>query len=749
MDKWLWSRTKVDDVLDFQMNVSIDTSSKSYVRKKEIIIPFRQKLKLLHLSMLAYSRLNQISENIMTYGTSKVELNPALREKSQICDSMLQQNDPLAQKLKTQKFDWRFYPNSPFYFCWTFITVIFLLYYITLMPYFIVFYTDLTPIHIFEMTSDVFFLVDILVNFNLCYLKKNGNYETNLKKIVVRYLKYYFILDLATSFPFNWIFVDQNYTTIINKLLRVLKLPKIVSTLKHSSTFSLAFILKTLNLGETRRFKIKARSGLINTCYVLFLAYIIVHCSACVFLLIGQYSDDTYSWYITYKIADMSNMEAYVTSLYFCLVSLTTVGFGDINPQNIFERLFVIFWMLFGIAFFSFMISFINFFFTSVDNRKTLLEKKYLQLENFKKDNDIKDDLVDKICNSLEYSSQHFAYRWVEPEHNVVTNLPIEIQNSLLKTLHPLLIRSPFFNTQDPSFLVKIVPALSPCLIKKGEFLWNKNEKACFVAFILSGSIALMEENVFAKRMNSEKYKALAKRMRFSRRISEPKKTVKSKNNGNELEVPLGLHRTERKSFLQITQVNNLGELLLCKTLAFNAYSDGSYIGEEEVICDSNRKFYAKALVDTDVMLLSHFDFERIVRNEYPHHYSQLQTKAKSKERYNLTKRDAMLHAILKNIKSVDPSFKIDIYEVIDKLKRESANQDDNDAKILPLNEIYCKVNEKNIIETIVSNTAETTKHEASVCEEPSSPGLNKMHSDWKRKLISNESQTNYKKISV
>ena len=57
---------------------------------------------------------------------------------------------------------------------------------------------------VFDTIIDVFFLLDILINFNTGYYKK-GVLIMNRKDIIVNYLKTWFILDLLASFPYSWI----------------------------------------------------------------------------------------------------------------------------------------------------------------------------------------------------------------------------------------------------------------------------------------------------------------------------------------------------------------------------------------------------------------------------------------------------------------------------------------------------------------------------------------------------------------
>ena len=86
---------------------------------------------------------------------------------------------------------------------------------------------------------------------------------------------------------------------------------------------------------------------------VLFL----VHLMACLWYLtakIEDFSPDT--WVVRDNINNASNIELYITSIYWTFTTLTTVGYGDITPYTIIEKLLALCWMVFGVGFYSFTI---------------------------------------------------------------------------------------------------------------------------------------------------------------------------------------------------------------------------------------------------------------------------------------------------------------------------------------------------------------------------------------------------------
>lgn len=55
-------------------------------------------------------------------------------------------------------------------------------------------------------------------------------------------------------------------------------------------------------------------------------------------------------------IQDSSLLMKYISSLYFSVVTCTTVGYGDITPENDFELMWVLVVILFGVLVFSFVL---------------------------------------------------------------------------------------------------------------------------------------------------------------------------------------------------------------------------------------------------------------------------------------------------------------------------------------------------------------------------------------------------------
>ena len=97
--------------------------------------------------------------------------------------------------------------------------------------------------------------------------------------------------------------------------------------------------------------------GIVRLFKFAFTVIILVHLIACFWYYVAVFedlNDDT--WVTMYGIKDSDKLYKYIASLYWVFTTLTTVGFGDILPGTISEKIFAICWMTFGVAFYSYTI---------------------------------------------------------------------------------------------------------------------------------------------------------------------------------------------------------------------------------------------------------------------------------------------------------------------------------------------------------------------------------------------------------
>ena len=83
-----------------------------------------------------------------------------------------------------------------------------------------------------------------------------------------------------------------------------------------------------------------------------------MHLCVCLFYSGGMFDlkNKTNNWMMADGIYESSLSMKYISSLYFSVVTCTTVGYGDIKPINDFELMWVVLVMLLGVCVFSFVL---------------------------------------------------------------------------------------------------------------------------------------------------------------------------------------------------------------------------------------------------------------------------------------------------------------------------------------------------------------------------------------------------------
>merc|ERR1740121_2367722 len=191
---------------------------------------------------------------------------------------------------------------------------------------------------------DVIFLLDMVLQFFLMYPVKTDcgfTWEHRHAQIVKHYLKGWFVLDFCSIVPWDLIGMlvgSQEMSRFREvKVIRLLRLLKLIRVLKASRVF--------------RRFEIRMSItyGSLSLLKFFVILSIITHWMSNLWaltLVLVDEQDGVPRWidYLTElernvetKTKD-SPVKLYVACLYFTSYTITSVGYGDIGPKNIVER---------------------------------------------------------------------------------------------------------------------------------------------------------------------------------------------------------------------------------------------------------------------------------------------------------------------------------------------------------------------------------------------------------------------------
>eukprot|EP00656_Telonema_subtile_P056479 TRINITY_DN902_c0_g2_i4.p1 TRINITY_DN902_c0_g2~~TRINITY_DN902_c0_g2_i4.p1 ORF type:complete len:728 (-),score=114.21 TRINITY_DN902_c0_g2_i4:164-2347(-) len=234
-------------------------------------------------------------------------------------------------------------------------------YLLLVLPVVVAFAIETEWVLVVDAVLDGFFICDLVLNFFTSFENEQmvpgscrwcsqppQEVVTDLRQIAHHYLRTWFLVDFLSSIPLRWL-PGMNTTSDAVRALKLLKLVKLMRI------FRLGRMVSRLQ----ERFQIKHATVMI----VKFIVYIFVvaHWLGCIFIFATDLQDDPDAWTTTYlaktlegPLQGRNHVEKYISALYWSLTTMTTIGYGDIVPNTITERVFVIIAMMTGACFFAY-----------------------------------------------------------------------------------------------------------------------------------------------------------------------------------------------------------------------------------------------------------------------------------------------------------------------------------------------------------------------------------------------------------
>lgn len=397
-------------------------------------------------------------------------------------------------------------PDSRFRRVWSYIIMILLLYTASFIPYRIAFeeivYFD--ALTIVDCISDFIFMIDIGINLFTTYMLPDGKLETSQKQIFLRYLRGWFILDIVASIPFTLIdgvniytsrddsnLAGGNYSNTVRlasfsryKLLKVSRLFKIIKSYKKYDIFSRIADLLNIN---------KRIEKLVSFVISVFVG---IHLMGCFWYLVAKYEGlgpDT--WVVRYGIQDESNSTLYISSIYWAMVTLSTIGYGDILPVTNAEKLIAIVWMILGVGFYSFTVGSLTSLLYTIDTSDASLNIKLLAIQEFAKEAGLDTELRLRLQKAVRYNSYSTEVPWSD-KMALYEDLPQHLKHTISLNMHRKAAKHfTFFRNKSISSITLTVPLLKPAHVLSGEYIYHISQHADEVYFLSKGRANFIIEN--------------------------------------------------------------------------------------------------------------------------------------------------------------------------------------------------------------------------------------------------------------
>ncbi len=330
---------------------------------------------------------------------------------------------------------------------------------------------------------DIIYIIEMITHFFRPYKNFDENYVKKTRKIIIHYLKTWFLIDLIQAFPYFSLFhFLENHYNYENPKLYILLLIKAIKLYRiHEDNNIISYLYE---LGS--RYEIIDDN--INTIELIFLFFACLNISTCLYIFLGINSYQ--SWIIKINMQDEPYYILYLTSLYFVIVTITTVGYGDITGNTISEICFQIILLILGTIAYSFIISYFSNYIVKINQKSLNFENKVNILNEIKISHpNMKQTLYQEVLRNL-----HNEQLYEKKDKQLLFQcLPYSLKNKLIMEMYrPIIKNFIFFKDIDNSdFIVKVATSLKPLISIKGEILVQEGDFIKEIFFIKKGMIGL------------------------------------------------------------------------------------------------------------------------------------------------------------------------------------------------------------------------------------------------------------------
>ncbi|XP_028293153.1 potassium voltage-gated channel subfamily H member 5 isoform X1 [Gouania willdenowi] len=386
---------------------------------------------------------------------------------------------------------------------WDWVILILTFYTAIMVPYNVSFKTKQNNIVwlVLDSVVDVIFLVDIVLNFHTTFVGPGGEVISDPKLIRMNYLKTWFVIDLLSCLPYDIINafenVDEGISSLFSslKVVRLLRLGRVARKLDHYLEYGAAVLV-----------------------LLVCVFGLVAHWLACIWYSIGDYEVideatntikmDSWLYQLAINIGSPYRYNAsgsgqweggpgkdslYITSLYFTMTSLTTIGFGNIAPTTDGEKIFSVAMMMVGSLLYA----------TIFGNVTTIFQQMYANTNRYHEMlNNVRDFLkLYQVPKGLsERVMDYIVSTWsmskgIDTE-KVLSICPKDMRADICVHLNRKVFNEhPAFRLASDGCLRSLAVEFQTTHCAPGDLIFHAGESVDTLCFVVSGSLEVIQDD--------------------------------------------------------------------------------------------------------------------------------------------------------------------------------------------------------------------------------------------------------------
>lgn len=395
--------------------------------------------------------------------------------------------------VKTQLSRWErrpplaIHPDSSWRLAWDLFVALVIVYSVVMVPWRIAFESEAQGAWLaVDITADCIFTADIVANFRTGYRNTLG--VVTWQRMARHYARRWFAIDLLSVLPIDLIVrlaqgndqasMDASVTLRATRLLRLFRLLRLLRMLRLLRLGRLYDAINNLPVNRN----VVALAGLLMQ--ILFLAHLV----GCLWHWNAVMAGDTEAtWLVTSGLRDAPPLERYVAAVHWALATMTTVGFGDVKPENSRERGLSMAAMLLGATVFGYNIVSVSELVENLDPRAALFRERLQEVGQYTRERRFPPDLAQRVRDHFRFAR---ARRSLHDEDALVGPMSAPLASALLcGTYGAALADVPFLRDGHAAFAAAVARRLRFAAFPRHVALFRDGDLATELYFVRSGRV--------------------------------------------------------------------------------------------------------------------------------------------------------------------------------------------------------------------------------------------------------------------
>ncbi|XP_070781612.1 voltage-gated delayed rectifier potassium channel KCNH5 [Enoplosus armatus] len=386
---------------------------------------------------------------------------------------------------------------------WDWVILILTFYTAIMVPYNVSFKTKQNNLAwlVLDSVVDVIFLIDIVLNFHTTFVGPAGEVISDAKLIRMNYMKTWFVIDLLSCLPYDIInafeHVDEGLSSLFSslKVIRLLRLGRVARKLDHYLEYGAAVLV-----------------------LLVCVFGLVAHWLACIWYSIGDYEviDETTntiktdSWLYQlalsigtpyrYNASGTGQWEGgpnkdtlYISSLYFTMTSLTTIGFGNIAPATDGEKIFSVAMMMVGSLLYATIFGNVTTIFQQMYTNTNRYHEMLNNVRDFLKLYQVPKGLSERV---MDFIVSTWAMSKGIDTDKVLSICPKDMRADICVHLNRQVFNDhPAFRLASDGCLRSLAVEFQTTHCAPGDLIFHIGESVDTLCFVVSGSLEVIQDD--------------------------------------------------------------------------------------------------------------------------------------------------------------------------------------------------------------------------------------------------------------